>query len=58
MTYIIFENSDRTQMGICPKDSWRQNDKDVYGNPMIVVRVFDAPDWDAASVVYKNFINS
>jgi hypothetical protein len=58
VTYIIFENSDRTQMGLCAKDNWHQNDKDVYDNPMIVVRVFDAPNWDDANVVYENFMNS
>lgn len=56
-TYIILSNANKTEMALCEKDSENCHGFDVDGIKMHVKKEFDAENWDAATIVYENFLN-
>jgi len=55
MMYVIFQNDDKTEAGMCERAAFSLHQEDTNGVLMHVMKEFLAPSWEEASKIYKEF---
>lgn len=56
--YVIFQNDNGTESGLCLLKAFEHHSKDVDGNPMTKVKVFTASSWELARSIYNEWLLS